>query len=173
MTMADEKPIEPDEVNLAPVKKGPGKQLFKKGQSGNPGGRPKAVQDAWAAMRAGLPTAVDELLKLIEGDNLEAKKWALDRFFRLMGPPPPMPVTPVQAVPKSDETTLTALEQLLTRYALDGDRDALYARLAALAPEKYAPKRAAAGDGDGEGKPTVLSFERLAPGEVPPRPGDS
>lgn len=145
---------------------------FPKGTSGNPGGRPKATRDAWAAMRAGLPSAVDELLRLIEGTDLEAKKWALDRFFRLMGPPPREPITPVQSVPRSDEATLTALEQLLTRYALDGDRSALMTRLASLAPEKYAPPKKG-GDGDGDAQPgTLLSFERLAPGETPPRPGD-
>lgn len=141
------------------------------GATGNPGGRPKATRDAWAAMRDGLPSAVTELLKLIEGTDIEAKKWALDRFFKLMGPPPREPITPAQAVPKSDETTLTALEQLLTRYALDGDRAALMTRLASLAPEKYAPPKKGA-DSDGEAGTGTLSFERLAPGEQPRRLDD-
>lgn len=149
-----------------------GLKPFKKGQSGNPGGRPKATQDAWRALRAGLPDAVDELLKLIRGSDIEAKKWALDRFFRLMGPPTKEPATTVQQVPRSEEAELAALEKLLTRFALDGDRDALLTRLAALAPEKYAPRKAGDDDsGDGD-KPTALVFDRLAPGEQPKRPGD-
>ncbi|MET3929569.1 HEAT repeat protein [Lysobacter sp. OAE881] len=58
---------------------------FQKGQSGNPGGRPKEDAEIKALARAAGPEAIDKLLELLRGDDrrtaLAAAQALLDRGF--------------------------------------------------------------------------------------------
>lgn len=66
-------------------KKAPRGRPFQKGQSGNPGGRPKMAPDMRAAMAGLVPHAVDALKSLIFSDDdsvkLKAVQIILDRNF--------------------------------------------------------------------------------------------
>ena len=58
---------------------------FQKGQSGNPGGRPKEDAEVKALARASGPEAIDKLIELMRGDDrrtaLAAAQALLDRGF--------------------------------------------------------------------------------------------
>ena len=58
---------------------------FQKGQSGNPGGRPKEDAEVKALARAAGPEAIDKLMELMRGDDrrtaLAAAQALLDRGF--------------------------------------------------------------------------------------------
>jgi len=70
----------------AAVKKTPGKP-FQKGQSGNPGGRPKVPEEIKEAFRAAGPNACECLCKIIadpaakDSDKIRAAEVILDRGF--------------------------------------------------------------------------------------------
>lgn len=58
---------------------------FQKGQSGNPGGRPKEDAEIKALARAAGPEAIEKLLELLRGDDrrtaLAAAQALLDRGY--------------------------------------------------------------------------------------------
>src|SRR5215204_2759649 len=58
---------------------------FKKGQSGNPGGRPKAIRDAVALAREHAPAAIKTLAKLLDHKDarvqIEAARLILERGY--------------------------------------------------------------------------------------------
>ncbi len=59
--------------------------MFVKGQSGNPGGRPKGVAEVQELARQHAPEALDRLVKIMRGDNERAATAAasltLDRAY--------------------------------------------------------------------------------------------
>ncbi len=59
--------------------------VFQKGQSGNPGGRPKEDAEVKALARTAGPEAIEKLLELMRGDDrrtaLAAAQALLDRGF--------------------------------------------------------------------------------------------
>jgi HEAT repeat protein len=59
--------------------------MFQKGQSGNPGGRPKEDAEVKALARTAGPEAIEKLLELMRGDDrrtaLAAAQALLDRGF--------------------------------------------------------------------------------------------
>ena len=71
-------------AQTAAVKRGIGRP-FVKGQSGNPGGRPKLDPEVMEAIRAACPEAVQELIKLVHHENptiaLRAITELLDRGY--------------------------------------------------------------------------------------------
>ncbi|MBQ9566200.1 MAG: hypothetical protein IJU98_11500 [Synergistaceae bacterium] len=66
------------------AKKAPGKP-FKKGQSGNPGGRPKADPEAREALKASTKEAVETVIRLLHSESdkvaLMAAQTILDRAW--------------------------------------------------------------------------------------------
>ena len=122
-------PKEPTEV-LAPVpaKKGTGKRLFQKGQSGNPGGRPKGYQEFREAARELTPKAMkalEELLEHVEGLLCQVRV-AVDRGPQV-GPahPPVRLVEPRHQVAADELGELDSAEpaKLGAEVAGRGDRD--------------------------------------------------
>jgi len=54
---------------------------FKKGQSGNPGGRPKAEKEVVEAARAAGPRCVEVLVDLLDHNDSRVRMAAADQLF--------------------------------------------------------------------------------------------
>lgn len=71
--------------NKKPSGPGTGKKLFQKGQSGNPGGRPKELEDVKAAAREHSAQAIERLVHWMMSDDPRASVASanalLDRAF--------------------------------------------------------------------------------------------
>lgn len=67
--------------NKGAVRKMPKGRLFQKGQSGNPGGRPKAEKEVALAIRARGQELIDKLFELVAKGNVIALKEAFDRGY--------------------------------------------------------------------------------------------
>ena len=89
---------------------------YQKGQSGNPGGRPKVDPGVREALRAKTPRAVERLGELLESEDEEvALKAAIHVLDRNLGKPMQSVKKTVTHVKKSPrDLTLEELEQRLT-----------------------------------------------------------
>jgi Family of unknown function (DUF5681) len=96
---------------------------FEKGQSGNPGGRPRVAQSARDAARAHLSLAISTLVAACKGGSVTAAIALLDRGYG-------KPITPVDmravVTKRLDELSteeLAALEAHLEEHGEHGDDD--------------------------------------------------
>lgn len=159
-------PIEPDWVDMPRPVKTIGRP-FPKGQSGNPSGKTKIAADVIRKMKERTDDAAEALFALLEHPDWEARKFAIETILRWgLGKPPTTPTTTAQQLPRSPEARLKALEDLLVRFAMDGDPTALKLSLAALAPDRYGR---ASGNDDGDDKPPPTRVNFVAQGAA--RPG--
>ena len=109
---------------------------------------------------------LDKLIDSVDGRvAVGAIKLMLEWAY---GSPPKAPLIRPEDVPTDKAALQAAVETRLAQAALEGDPRAMLPQLQALDPERYRPT----GDVVDEDPPTSLSFSRLAPGEVPPRPSE-
>lgn len=109
------------------------------------------VHDAIAEVRNMLKFSTDSRVKI----------WAIEFIFKYgVGTPVRIPVTPVEEVQVEKAELQKQIEQLLARFALDGDVAAMNAALAGLDPAKYGKKKDEEKKDDDEPR-TVLNFVRM------------
>lgn len=135
---------------------------WKKGQSGNPGGRPKSSREVSEYARRFTISSVNALVMRLGSENDSAAIKAAQTLLRWGHVGPILEPAPVD-LPTDPEALLRAAEQRLVQMALNGDKDMLRMLLTGLAPEKYG--RNAGDDGD-DGQPApALNFVRLGQGK--------
>jgi hypothetical protein len=113
----------------------------------NPGGRPKAARDL-VAFAQDLGPAMRERVKLmLASDDDDVARWAVEYLTKWGAGAPPK--KPRLDVPES--ATVADLEALLTEEAMEGDRAAILALLAAKDPARYGRTSHQPGDDEGGG----------------------
>jgi len=152
-------PCPPDVFVAAPRRAG---SRWKKGQSGNPGGRRRRPADLQAALEAASPAAVSRLVALLAcGDPRVELRAAEAILARTLAPAPAAPA----AVPADPTERTAAIETRMVGAALAGDRQAAALVLAALDPGRYATGARATGAAEADGLVDTVRFVPLALGE--------
>lgn len=150
-----------------PYRKGePNPHAWKKGVSGNPGGRKALDPVSRTALAAAGPDAIARLIALTSCGDEKVALAACCRVIEIVYGKDPMRAH--VALGGSDANRLRALEHELHRRAVEGDTTALLAALRALAPDRYGPPR----DSDGlDGEPTTVRIVPLGAAREGHRPG--